>query len=252
MSPTPKDAPLDVPEAGDRILASFPRISTDDLGFENLPHKAPLLAGSLLSLLGLKKRGKLGLFLAGIGAGLVVQGAKQNGLTDGGWKRHLFHTRPEKLVPFQRRIIIDRPVSDVFRFWTNEENLAVFLPHVRDIAPLDKTRSRWELRLNDSLSFHWVAEVIAREPDELLVWRVQEPSDLYHEGWVRFAPLRGGMSTIMTIKLYLLAPGGGIGAKILEMLERLPIRLFSEDLERFRTIMESSNLDPSADTKTLH
>lgn len=237
---------------GDRILQGLPRQVDPELGFENLPHKAALIAGALLGLFGAKKRGKLGLFAAGIGAGLLFQGARQNGLTEGGWKRHLFHTKPLRLVPFQRQLIIDRPVADVYRFWSNQENLAIFLPRVRDITPLDSRRSRWVVRLGDNLSLTWTAEILHHEREDLIVWRVQEPSDLYHEGWISFTPLRGGTSTMMTIKVYLLAPGGKLGARAVELLESLPVQFFSEDLERFRTIMEASDLESPQSKTTIH
>lgn len=239
-------------EPGDRILEGFPRLATPELGLENLPNKGPLIAGSLLALYGLKRRGLLGLFAAGAAVGLFFQGARRNGLLQGGWKRHLMHTSPRRLVPFTRQIIIDRPVGDVYRFWSNLENLAIFLPHLRDIRPLDDRRSHWELKLRENLSVQWTAELLHEDPEELVVWRVQEPSDLYHEGWVRFSSLRGGASTMMTLKVYILAPGGNAGAQFFKWLERLPIRFFATDLERFRRIMESSAIDPVEPSPTLH
>ena len=239
-------------EPGDRILEKFPHLSTPEVGLENLPHKGPLIAGGLLALFGLKRRGLLGIFSAGVAAGLLFRGARDNGLLKGGWKRHLMHTSPQRLVPFQRQIIIDRPVADVYRFWANLENLAIFLPHLRDIRPLDERRSHWQLKLSENLSLHWTAELLHQTPLELVVWRVQQPSDLYHEGWVRFTPLRDGASTMMTLRVYLLAPGGKVGATLVQWLERLPVRFFASDLQRFREIMEASTIDAAEPSPTLH
>lgn len=228
--------------AGDFALQKVTRPPTE-AGLESLPHKGSLVAGGLLGLVALKKRGLLGLFGAGVAAGLVYRGAQQNGLLQGGWKRQFLHTRTRRLVPFQRQIIIDRPPDEVYRFWRNLENLAIFLPRIRDVKILDKTRSRWELKLADNFNLEWTARFIEEEPGRLLVWQVEEPSDLYHEGWISFESLREGRSTRMTVRLYILAPGGEAGARLMKWLESSPVRFFADDIQRFRKILESSSLE---------
>lgn len=215
-------------------------------GLDELDDPFSLVAGGLLGLYALKRRDLAGLFAAGVGAGLLYRGVRQNGLDNGGWLKKLLNTNNRRLVPFERTIIVDRSPDDVYRFWRNFENLAIFMPHIRDVRPLDDDRSRWQLKLSDTLRLEWTAELVDDEPDRLLVWRVCEPSDLYHEGWISFEPLRDGRSTRQTIRLYLLAPGGDLGARIVKRLHELPMRFFSGDLQRFRTILESSQLDESS------
>jgi uncharacterized membrane protein len=244
-------SPVDTPTApainGEDILRRHP-IPGTDAGLEKLPNKLPFLIGAAVALFGVKQRGLVGLFSAGVSMGLMYQGARQNGLLDGGWKRHLLHTRSHRLIPFGRQMIYDEPPELVYERWRNLDDLAIYMPSIRDIEILDERRSRWSLKVADNLCLHWTAELLEDRPD-LMVWRVEEPSDLYHEGWIRFEPLRNGRSTRVTLRLYLLAPGGDLGAHLVRRLEALPLRYFADDLQRFRQVVEG-RLEDLTDSET--
>ena len=222
---------------GDQILKAKRR-PTPRLGFEHLPRPGGLIAGGLIGLYALKRRGLGGLFAAGVSAGLLYRSVRDNGLANGGWLRRLFHTAASQMVPFERQMIIDRPPEEVYEFWRDPENLAVYLPRIRNVEQLQQNLTRWQLKLTDSLRIQWTAELVEDRPGELIVWKTRNPSDLYHEGWVQFQPRRGGDSTQMTVRLYLLAPGGTPGAKALKNLHEGPFRFFADDMQRVREILE--------------
>ena len=224
----------------DDILNGHP-IPGTDAGLEKLPVKAPFIAGAaalVAGLIGARRKGLFGLFGAGVGLGLFYSGVRQNGLTQGRWKRHLLHTRSHQLIPFTRQMIYDEPPEVVYRRWRNLDDLAVYMPSLRDIQILDERRSHWTLKLTEALHLSWTAELLEDRPGELMVWRVEEPSDLYHEGWILFEPLRQGRSTRVTLMVRILAPGGALGAHLVRQLEALPLRYFAEDLQRFRQVVE--------------
>ena len=242
-------APLAI-RLGDELLARGDMPPTGP-GLDSLDSPWSLAAGTLLGLYALKRRDLAGLFLAGVGAGLVYRGAQQNDLLNGGWLRRLLNTRNKRLVPFERQMIVDRPPNEVYRFWRNLENLAIYMPRLRDVRPIDDRRSRWQLKITDSLRLQWTSELVEDRPDELIVWRVCEPSDIYHEGWISFEPLRDGLSTRVVLRVYLLAPAGALGARIVTWLQELPVRYYSGELERFRTILDSSNIDETGSPELL-
>lgn len=237
--PTPQTPAV---RPGDQILERR-QVPTPRLGFEHLPSPGGLVAGGLAGLYALKRRDMVGLFAAGVSLGLLYRSARHNGLLDGGWLRRLFHTRNRQFVPFERQLIVDQPPEFVYEFWRNSENLAVYLPRVRDVKQLQQNLTRWQLKLTDTLRVEWTAELLEEVPEELLVWRTRNPSDLYHEGWVEFEPLREGRSTRVTIRVYLLAPGGGAGAKLVEQLRDSSRRFFTEELQRAREVLESELAD---------
>ncbi len=210
-------------------------------GLTDLERPTSLIVGGLLGLYALKRRDLVGLFAAGVGLGMAYRGAQQNNLLNGGWLKRLLNTGNRQLVPFERQLIIDCPPQETYQFFRQPDNLAVYLPHIRDVRVLDKTRSFWKLVLTEKLNLEWTAELVEDEPNRLLAWRVCEASDLYHEGWVRFEPLRAGQSTRVTTRVYLMAPGGRAGARLVEWLEELPLRYFSRDLQRLRTVLESQS-----------
>lgn len=230
-------------QRGDEILARQP-LPTSSQGLEHLAHPSSLIAGGLLGMYALKRRDLVGLFAAGIGAGLLYRGAEQNGLLNGNLLRRILHTKTEQFVTFERQLIIDRPPADVYRFWRNLENLAIFMPHIRDVHYLDDRRSRWQFKITDARYLEWTAELVEDEAQRLLVWRTVAPSDLHHRGWVHFAPRREGRSTQQTIRLHVLAPGGRAGARLVQWLHDIPARHFTRDLQHFRSIMESSAYNP--------
>ncbi len=235
---TEDNSPTPAVDPGDEILANRAPL-TPQPGLEDIPHPGGLVAGGALAVYALKRRDMVGLFAAGISAGLLYRGAKQNGLLDGNFLRRLLHTRTRRVVPFERQIIIDRPPGDVYRFWRKPENMAIYMPTIRDVRILGDGRSHWQLKLTDARYLEWTAELVEDKPERLLVWRTREPSDLSHDGWVSFEPLRDGQSTRLTIKLYILAPGGRPGARFLKWIQDLPVRHFSGDLQRLRIALES-------------
>jgi uncharacterized membrane protein len=210
-------------------------------GLTDLEQPTSLIVGGLLGLYALKRRDLVGLFAAGVGLGMAYRGAQQNDLLNGGWLKRLLNTGNHQLVPFERQLIIDRPPGETYQFFRHPENLGVYLPHIRDVQIVDDQRTHWRLALTEKIKLEWTAELIEDEPDHFLAWRVCEASDLYHEGWVRFEPLRGGDSTRLTTRIYLMAPGGRAGARMVQWLEELPLRYFSRDLQRLRTVLESES-----------
>lgn len=241
---TEPDTPAIDLHPGDRVLTEKqspkPRV-----GLEHMPNPTGFLVGGLAGLYALKRRDMFGLFAAGISTGLLYRAARQNGLLDGGWIRRLLHTRNRQFVDFERQLIVDRPPGETYEFWRDVENLAIYLPEIRDVEHLQQNLTRWQLKLTDTLRVEWTAELLEDSPSELIVWRTRNPSDLYHEGWVQFEPLRQGKSTRMTIRLYVLAPGGKPGARLLSALGDSPLRLFDDNFERIREVLESGAFEPS-------
>ena len=227
-------------QRGDLILSRQP-IPELHGGFDDLPQPLPLVAGGLLGALALKQRNLTGLFLGGLGAGLLYGGVRANGLMDGGWLQRLLKTRTRHLVSLEHQMIVDRKPEEVYQFWRTPELIAVYLPRIRDVQTVNSTTTWWQLKLTDNLRVEWTAELVADEPGQLLVWRTREPSDLYQEGWISFEPRRDGASTLLRFKLSTLAPAGSLGATIMEWMEGLPIRYLSDDMERFRHVIETKS-----------
>ncbi|TXD39182.1 hypothetical protein FRC98_01920 [Lujinxingia vulgaris] len=213
----------------------------------------PLIAGALLSAYGLKRRGFFGYFLTGIGVGVAYRAARDEQLFEKGWHRRLLHTAAREMAPIHRAITINRAPAEVYAFWREVENLAIYLPRIHDIDRIDDERSIWSFKGPGEVVVKSEVEIIDDQPERLLVWRAVEPSDLFHEGWVSFAPVEGGAATEVDLHLRVLAPGGKPGARLVELLGRMGPLSPAGELARIREVLEAGIPDRvEAASSTLH
>lgn len=222
------------------------------VGFEAI-NPLPFIAGALLSAYGLKRRGIFGYFLTGIGVGVAYRAALEEQLFENDWQRRLLHTAAREMAPIHRTITINRAPAEVYAFWREVENLAVYLPRIHDIDRIDDARSTWSFKGPGDIVLKSEVEIIDDQPERLLVWRAVEPSDLFHEGWVSFAPVEGGAATEVDLHLRVLAPGGKAGARLVELLGRMGPLSPAGELARIREVLEAGIPDRvEAASSTLH
>ncbi|RDV39745.1 hypothetical protein DV096_04040 [Bradymonadaceae bacterium TMQ3] len=213
----------------------------------------PFIAGALLSAYGLKRRGMLGYFLTGVGVGVAYRAARDEQLFEQDWQRRLLHTAAREMAPIQHTIAINRSPAEVYAFWREIENLAIYLPRIHNIERIDDARSTWSFKGPGDMLLKSEVELIDDQPERLLVWRAIEPSDIFHEGWVSFAPIEGGAATEVDLHLRVLAPGGKTGARLVELLGRMGPLSPAGDLARIREVLEAGIPDRvEAASSTLH
>ena len=137
---------------------------------------ASSIAGAALAIVGYQRSNKA-LGLAGLG--LIARGAS-------GWcpvtaafdsdahydteatKRHLGGSRG---VIVEDAITIYRPVSEVYAYWRNLENLPRFMDHLEEVRVTDRFRSHWVARGPLGVRVEWDAEIINDIPPSLLSWK---------------------------------------------------------------------------------
>lgn len=204
---------------------------------------ASTAAGAALALAGYKRSNKaLGL----LGMGLMARGAS-------GWcpvtavvdpyseydtdttKRRLGGPRG---IIVEDAITIYRPVSEVYTYWRNLENLPRFVDHLIDVRTIDRFHSRWVARGPLGVRVEWDAEVINDIPPTLLSWKSMGHSDVVSAGSVRFKPV-GQHGTEVRVKLQYDPPAGKLGAAVASMLGEDPQRQIAEDLRVFKQLLES-------------
>src|SRR5690554_5788563 len=134
----------------------------------NLP---PLVIGTLLGAFGLKRRGFFGYLIAGVGVGMAYSSAKADHLFEGDWQRRLLHTGASEMAPIHRTLTINRSPAEVYEFWRELENLAVYLPRIHDIDRIDDQRSHWTFKGPGDLLLQTEVEIVDDQPERLIVWR---------------------------------------------------------------------------------
>jgi uncharacterized membrane protein len=204
---------------------------------------ASTIAGATLAVVGYQRSNKaLGL----TGLGLVARGASgwcpvtaafdSNARNDGEpTKRHLGGSRG---VLVEDAITIYRPVSEVYSFWRNLENLPSFMDHLEDVRVIDRFRSHWVARGPLGVHVEWDAEIINDIPPSLISWKSVGDADVVSAGSVRFKPA-SEQATQVYVKLQYDPPAGKLGATLAWLSGDNPQFQIAEDLRRFKQLLES-------------
>lgn len=199
------------------------------------------VTGAALAVAGYRRANKaLGLF----GLGLLARGASgwcpvtatfDSGEYNDDTKRHLGGPRG---VIVEDAITIFRPVSEVYTYWRNLENLPRFMDHLEEVTVTDRFRSHWVARGPLGVHVEWDAEIINDIPPTLLSWKSIGHSDVVSAGSVRFKPA-GEHATQVHVKLQYDPPAGKLGATVAWLVGEDPQHQIAEDLRRFKQLIET-------------
>ncbi len=192
------------------------------------------LAGGLLAIYGLTRRGKLATALRTLGAGLIVRTAGQGALRG----RGIPPLDRRRAVDIQKTLYIDAPIDQVYAFWSNYENFPLFMSHVREVEDLGDGRSRWSVSGPGGLPIEWRAVLTQQVPDQVIAWRSESGSMLENAGVIRFAA--SGHGTRVNLRFCYHPPAGGAGQAVAELLGSDPRAKLNEDLGRMKALLEAT------------
>jgi len=148
-----------------------------------------------------------------------------------------------KGLKLEESVTINRPVNEVYSFWRNFENLPRFMVHLESVTAREDGTSHWIMKTSMGKELEWEARIIEERPNEMISWQSLEDADVDNAGSVWFIPDSGGQSTTVRVKMKYSPPGGKIGAALAKMSGQDPEKELAEDLSRFKTLMETQDLD---------
>jgi uncharacterized membrane protein len=207
-------------------------------GFSAPGASALRVAGLVLGLYGLARRGALGAVLRTVATGMLARGAGGYGL---GAPRLSSDRR--RAVDIQKTLHIDAPVEQVYAFWSNYENFPLFMSHVREVEDLGGGRSHWSVKGPGGVPIEWNATLMQQAPNEVIAWRSEAGSMLENAGMIRFTP--SGNATRVDLRLCYHPPVGGAGQAVAEMLGSDPRAKLNEDLGRMKALLEATTRSES-------
>ncbi|MDB4931972.1 MAG: cyclase [Myxococcaceae bacterium] len=210
-------------------------------------------AGVALAIFGLKRGGLLGTLGALTGAGLLYRGLSGQcpvytalGRSTAS-RREVGMSRMERgasaSVALDRglrvdeRVMIQRPVHEVYAFFRDLHNLPRVMSHVEKVEVSSSALSHWTVRGPAGTRLHWDAEIINERPGELIAWRSREGADVRNAGSVRFVPTEGG-GTEVRVQLRYEPPAGALGAAVAKLLGESPAEQMRADLARLKGELE--------------
>ena len=192
------------------------------------------IAGGLLALYVLTRRGGFASVFKTVGTGLLVSTASRGnlGLTAGS------PLDRRRAVDIQKTLYIDAPVDQVYAFWSNYENFPLFMSHVREVEDLGTGRSRWSVSGPGGVPIVWTAMLTQQAPDQVIAWRSESGSMLENAGVIRFLP--AGTGSRVNLRFCYYPPAGGAGQAVAELLGSDPRAKLNEDLGRMKDLLEAN------------
>jgi uncharacterized membrane protein len=191
------------------------------------------IAGGMLALYGLTRRGPLARALRAVGAGLLASSVRESRPRIGPARRDRRRT-----VDIQKTIHIEAPVEQVYAFWTNYQNFPLFMSNIRQIQDLGGGRSHWLVSGPGGAPIEWDAVLTEQVLNERIAWRSEPGSMLDNAGVIRFRPETNG--TRVDLRFCYNPPIGGAGQAVAELLGADPRAKLNEDLGRLKALLEGT------------
>jgi len=142
-------------------------------------------------------------------------------------------------VNIHARLIVKRPVADVYNFWRHLGNLPLFMEHLDSVTVLSDTLSEWKVKvpaLGNIIS--WKAEIVAEEPHRYIGWRSLPNSTVRNSGKVEFKDA-GELGTLVHVVFSYHAPMGHRGEEVARLLNPMFETLVRKDIMGFKRYMET-------------
>ncbi len=211
---------------------------------------ASALGGGALALYGITRGSLGGIALALVGAALVQRGAtghcnlysamNYSTAGDAGLRNSdNVSVAGDRGTKVEKSVTVDRPAAELYRFWRNFENLPRFMNHLESVHVTGERRSHWVAKAPAGTTVEWDAEIYNEKEGELIAWRTLEGSQVASAGSVRFEEAAGGRGTTVRVVMKYDPPGGALGAAVARLFGENPEQQISEDLRRFKQLMET-------------
>jgi uncharacterized membrane protein len=197
---------------------------------DSLMRWGPYLLGGALVAFGLSRRSLGGTLVAAAGGAFALQGARANSMT----------ATKQRLAAAS--VIVNASASEVYRFWSDLENLPRFMHHLHSVVRSGERRTKWIAYGPANSKVEWTAEIVAERENEIIAWRSVEDSQLQVDGSVEFRPATGNRGTIIDATILYRPPAGAAGNIAAKLFGKDPGFLMEQDLRRFKALIETGEI----------
>ncbi|MBE8725971.1 SRPBCC family protein [Flavobacterium hungaricum] len=134
--------------------------------------------------------------------------------------------------------VINKPVSEVYNFWRNLENLPKFMNHLESVKTISSTISEWTAKGPAGIGkISWKAEIIKDDKNALLSWNSIEGSTIKNAGKVVFKSK--GQATEIDVTISYHAPLGIAGESTAKLLNPYFEKLVKDDISNLKVYLET-------------
>lgn len=136
--------------------------------------------------------------------------------------------------------VINKPLSEVYAFWRNLENLPKFMNHLHSVKSINHTISEWTAKGPAGIGrLTWKAEIIKDEKEKLLSWNSLPDSSIENSGKVIFKSK--GKATELDVTISYRAPLGIAGESAAKLLNPYFQKVVNDDLLNLKEYLESGH-----------
>ena len=213
------------------------------------------LLGGLLTVYGLRRRGRAGFGMALVGGKLLYRGTTGHCLayralgistsSDEAIAGEPAQVDHDLAVEVRRSIEIARPRAELFAIWRDFSKLPHFMTHLERVDVLSHSRSHWVTKGPAGSSVEWDAEIVGEKENAWIAWQTIEPAQVPNNGTVMFRDAPSGNTEIF-VTIEAQPPAGKLGDLVARVFGKSPDRQVRMALERFREMAEGG-YDWSAD-----
>jgi uncharacterized membrane protein len=148
----------------------------------------------------------------------------------------------DRTIYVRKSIRVNSSPEQAYRFWHDFQNLPKIMRHLESVELTGGRRSHWVATGPAGMRFEWDAEVIEDRQNESIAWRSLEGADVENSGVVKFQRGPGGRGAVVWVEMEYRPPAGSLGASIAKLFGEEPGQQVSDDLRRFKQIIETGEV----------
>jgi uncharacterized membrane protein len=146
------------------------------------------------------------------------------------------------VIEVKRAITINKSPEELYRFWSDFENLPCVMPYIKSVQTTGQRRLHWVAKERRGMAAEWDAEITEERDNQLIAWRSLEGAPVPHQVCVHFQAAPGGRGTEVRVTLAYAPPLGKLGATVARLFGEAPDEQLDEALRRFKNIVETGDV----------
>jgi uncharacterized membrane protein len=232
----------------ERLLGGETRLDDKSSGINvgSLERTVSVLAGSAVTLHGLRRGGTGGMLLALVGGAVIKRGVTGHCDVYGS----LGVSTAEPGADAQRSAGVDvssaatigKPADELYRFWRDAGNLPRFMTLLEGVEVVSDRRARWKIGAPLGRTLEFEAEITEDVEGERIAWRSVEGAMVKHTGEVSFHSAPAGRGTEVRLRLNFTPPGGAVAAAVGSLFDGAAEMKLRGDLKRFKQLVETGEI----------
>jgi uncharacterized membrane protein len=202
------------------------------------------VGGGVLVLAGLRRGGVAGALAALAGGALLSRGLSGRCRV----KARLAKTPHERRLAAEHgwetatassnRVVVQRPIAEVYAFCREFRNLPQFMQHLKRVDVADSLHSHWIIEAPLGRTLEWDTVITEDIPDTRIAWESTPGSPVRHTGMLAFSDVVGLGTEVQAVIAYE-PPSGELGRIVAKLWGDNPGAQAREDLLRLKRFLEA-------------